>query len=231
MLHSTIVRRRTYQLVADQLSELIARQQLRPGDLLPPEHALVSLYAVGRSSVREALRLLDSKGLIQRAPSGAFAVADVHGPLSESLDLLVKLAASDDTELFDVRRILESEAAGLAALRRADAQVDSMRDAIEEMVVGLGSKIEFIEADLRFHLIVAEATRNQVLTHLMNAIRTLLHSSLASSYHVPGSPERAIEMHRLILDSIESGRSEEARDRMTQHLTAVEATTRRRRDV
>src|ERR671937_759651 len=86
-----------------------------------------------------------------------------------------------------------------------------MGEAVMEMEEGLGSEERFIEADLRFHLTVAEATRNRVLVHLMNAVRALLLRSLASSYHIAGSPERAIDMHHEILDTIEARDPDAAR--------------------
>jgi GntR family transcriptional regulator, transcriptional repressor for pyruvate dehydrogenase complex len=90
------------------------------------------------------------------------------------------------------------------------------------MEAGLGSEESFIEADLRFHLRLAQATRNRVVMHLMHAIRDLLQRSLSSSYHIPGSPERAIDFHRLILEAITAKRPDEARERMHEHVTRVE---------
>jgi GntR family transcriptional regulator, transcriptional repressor for pyruvate dehydrogenase complex len=97
-----------------------------------------------------------------------------------------------------------------------------MTRAVRAMESGLAAEEAFIDADLHFHLLVAEATRNRVLVHLMDAIRALLHRSLSSSYHIPGSPERAIEMHRLILEAIDQKRPEEARQRMQEHVSRVE---------
>jgi GntR family transcriptional regulator, transcriptional repressor for pyruvate dehydrogenase complex len=97
-----------------------------------------------------------------------------------------------------------------------------MVQAIEQMEAGLSSEEQFITADLGFHMLVAQATRNRVVVQLMNAIRSLLQRSLASSFHIEGSPERAIEMHRLILEAVEEKRPEEARQRMQEHVARVE---------
>ncbi len=217
-----IDRRKTYELVADRLTEEISSHTLNSGDLLPPERELVASFGVGRSSVREALRMLESRGLIESRGSGAFAVAHLRNPLDHSLHLLLEADEADVAELFEVRRILEGEGAALAAARRTRDQLARMADAIEAMEAGLPSEEEFIEADLRFHLTVAEATGNRVATHLMHAIRGLLQRALSSSYHVSGSPERAIEMHRLILEAIRDGRPDVARARMQKHVESVE---------
>jgi len=217
-----IARRKTYELVAERLTEEISSRTLNPGDFLPPERELVAAFGVGRSSVREALRMLESRGLIESRGNGNFAVAALRNPLNQGLHLLLASDEADVGELFEVRRILEGESAALAATRRTQPDLRAMNAAVEEMEAGLGSEESFIEADLRFHLRLAEATRNRIVVHLMHAIRELLQRSLASSYHIPGSPERAIELHRLILDAIAEKRPEDARQRMQEHVSRVE---------
>jgi GntR family transcriptional repressor for pyruvate dehydrogenase complex len=220
--HAPIDRRNTYELVAERLIERIGSRQLQPGDALPTERELVQSYGVGRSSVREALRILESKGLITSRGNGAFAVADLRNPLNYSFGLLVTLDAASYAELFEVRRFIEGEAAALAAQRRTQAQLRRMRAQIDAMEGGLDSEERFIEADLQFHLTVAESTRNRVLVYLMHAIRDLLQRSLSSSFSIPGSPERAVEMHRLIVEAIGEKHPEEARQRMQEHVARVE---------
>ena len=217
-----IERQKTYELVAERLLAQISSRRLSPGDVLPPERELVQAYGVGRSSVREALRMLESRGLIESRGNGAFSVSDFRNPLNHSLDLLLAVEEASYGELFEVRRILEGEAAALAASRRRKPELTSMEAAIRSMVEGLPSEERFIGADLRFHLIVAESTRNRVLVHLMHAIRDLLQRSLASSYHIAGSPERAIEMHELILAAIAAKHPEEARQLMQEHVSRLE---------
>jgi GntR family transcriptional repressor for pyruvate dehydrogenase complex len=219
-----IERRKTYDLVAERLTDEIISRRLSPGDVLPPERELVESYGVGRSSVREALRILESRGLIESA-NGTFTVGALRNPLDHSLDFLLASEEADYRELFEVRRILEGEAAALAASRRLDAEIDRMGAEVEAMEAGLGSEEEFITADLRFHLTVAEASRNRLIAHLMHAIRSLLQRSLSSSYHIEGSPERAVEMHLLILEAITAHQPEEARQLMQEHVSRVERDT------
>ena len=221
-VRSPIERRKTYELVAERLTEEISSRALSPGDLLPTERELVSAFGVGRSSVREALRMLESRGLIASRGNGTFAVTSLQNPLNHSLNLLLQSDETDVAELFEVRRILEGEAAALAASRRTADHLERIAAAVDEMERGLGSEATFIEADLRFHLTVAEATQNRVATHLMHAIRGLLQRSLASAYHVSGSPERAVDMHRRILGAIEGGDADEARQLMREHVSGVE---------
>jgi GntR family transcriptional regulator, transcriptional repressor for pyruvate dehydrogenase complex len=220
-IRTPIERQKTYELVAKRLLDEISSRVLAPGDLLPPERELVTAFGVGRSSVREALRMLESRGVIESAPNGTFAVAPVRNTLNHSLHLLIAADEADLAELFEVRRILEGETAALAATRRTQSDLRRMATAIDAMEEGLEAEHSFIEADLRFHLTVADASRNRVALHLMHAIRELLQRSLSSSYHVPGSPEGAIEMHRLILEAIADKEPEAARQRMQEHVSRV----------
>jgi len=217
-----IERRTVYELVAERLLEHISQRRLRPGDALPTERELTQVYHVGRSSVREALRMLQSNGLIKPAGKGVFVVAEFANPLNHSLHLLLTLRETDLRELFEVRKILEGETAALAAARRTDEDLAQMEQAIAEMVEGLAAQDWYIEADLRFHLTIAAATRNRIALRMMQAVRDLLQRALSSIYHIPGSPQRSIEQHRLILDAIARRDAEGARRGMQEHLARVE---------
>jgi GntR family transcriptional repressor for pyruvate dehydrogenase complex len=221
-LFEPIARQKTYELVADRLLTLISSRSLRPGDAIPSERELGQLYGVGRSSIREALRMLESKGVIQSGGNGSFTVAQFANALNISLDFLLSVDQADHGELFEVRRILEGEAAALAASRRLESEVERMQVQVDAMAGGLDSEEAFITADLGFHLIIAEASRNRLISHLMHAIRVLLQRSLMSSFHIPGSPQGAVEMHRLILEAVAARRPEDARQLMQEHVSRVE---------
>ena len=118
-----IERRKVYELIADQLISQIGEQHLLPGDSLPPERELTKTYRAGRSSVREALRMLESKGLIESVGGGSFVVAGYANPLNSSLRLLLSLDQATMADIYELRRILECEAAALAAERRTDAHL------------------------------------------------------------------------------------------------------------
>lgn len=221
-LRQPIARRNTYELVADSLLALISDRQLKPGDTLPTERELMQHYGVGRSSVREALRMLESRGLITAGGSGAFAVSDFRNPLNDSLSLLLMVEESSLRELFEVRRIVEGEAVVLATERGDDSHVERMRAATDLMRQGLAVQEEYIDADVAFHLTIAEATQNRLVLHLMHALRDQLQRALGSIYRIPGSPEQSVEDHVRIIEVVAAGRPAEARKRMHEHLSRVE---------
>jgi GntR family transcriptional regulator, transcriptional repressor for pyruvate dehydrogenase complex len=217
-----IERTKTYKLVADRLLELIAAGRLQPGDPVPPERELVESYRVGRSSVREALRMLESQGLIESSGNGTFTVSHARNTLNQSFELLLSVAEADLHELFEIRRILEGECAALAAARRREGDLVRMRAAISEMESALGSEEAYIAADLQFHLTIAEATGNRVAAHLMHALRDQLHRALGTVYQIPHSAERSLAQHREIVEAIGARRPEEARASMHAHIGRVE---------
>jgi GntR family transcriptional regulator, transcriptional repressor for pyruvate dehydrogenase complex len=220
--YDPITRQKTYELVAERLLGLIAEGRLEPGNCMPSERELAQQYGVGRSSIREALRMLESKGVIHSSGNGAFAIAEYGNALNHSLDFLVSVDQADFTELFEVRHMLEAEAVALAAVRHVRPDTEQMAREIAAMEAGLDSEQDFIKADLRFHMTIARAARNRLLVHLMQAIRSQLHRSLSSSFHVPGNPELAIESHRMILDAVERREPDEARRRMHEHVSSVQ---------
>jgi GntR family transcriptional repressor for pyruvate dehydrogenase complex len=220
-----IARRKTYELVAERLVAMIGEGALRQGQPLPTERELTDTFQVGRSSVREALRMLESQGVIRVAGGGSFVVAEAMNPLNSSLRLLFALDERTGLrDLFELRRILECEAAALAAQRRTDEQVGEMDAAIEAMAEGLGEAHgdRFIDADLRFHLALAEATENRLVLHSMHAVRDVLRRALMTVYTIPHSPERAVVEHRAIRAAVAGGDSGRAREEMRLHLARVE---------
>jgi GntR family transcriptional repressor for pyruvate dehydrogenase complex len=223
--YQPLERRKVYAQIAEQLLAQIGSGRLRPGDPLPPERELTQSFGVGRSSIREALRMLESQGVIS-ANGGSFMVADVANPLNSSIRLLFALDERTGIhDLFELRRILDCEAAALAAQRHLAEHVREMDDAIADMDVSLGAdggSDRFIDADLRFHLAVAEATGNRLLVHSMQAVRDVVRRALMTVFVIPRSPERAVVEHRGIRAAIVAGDAPRARQEMFDHLLRVE---------
>ena len=222
-----IARKKVYELVAEYLVGQIGERRLAPGDILPTERELTEALRVGRSSVREALRMLESRGLIVNGDSGVFTVAQPGNELTGSLDLLLQLKAADLGELYEIRRILESEFAARAAECRTERQLVDMAEAIEAMRENVRDEDAYIDADLRFHVCIAEATQNRFAAPLMYAIRDILQRALRAVFETaPGIAARSIEQHVAILAAIEAGLPDEARSTMRDHLIRVERDTR-----
>jgi GntR family transcriptional repressor for pyruvate dehydrogenase complex len=223
LLGAPIERPNTYELLAQRLLGLIASGEIAGGAALPSERELVERYGVGRSSVREALRTLESKGLIHQRGKGRFVAAEPQAPLNTSLQVLLELQEVDRRELFEIRSVLEGETAAFAAERRSDDDVASIRETIDAMAASLGTADGYIDADLQFHLAIARASGNRIALLMMHAIRDVLRRWLLTLYSVPGGPETSVEHHRKILEAIVARDPEAARCRMHEHLSVVAA--------
>jgi GntR family transcriptional repressor for pyruvate dehydrogenase complex len=219
-------RRKVYEQVAEQLLGQIGARHLVCGDPLPSERELTETFQVGRSSIREALRMLESQGVITSANGGTFVVADAANPLNSSLQLVFALDGGTGVhDLFELRRIIDCEAAALAAGRRTDEQLAAMGEATDEMEQTLaanGRDERFVNADLRFHLTIAEATGNRLIVYSMQAARDVVRRALEQVVHVPRSPESAIVEHRAVREAIAARNSDWARNAMREHLERVE---------
>jgi GntR family transcriptional repressor for pyruvate dehydrogenase complex len=165
--------------------------------------------------------------VITAANGGAFVVAGAANPLNSSLRLLFTLDEQAGMhDLFELRRILECEAAALASERRAEAHLAQMDAAVQEMDAALadsGRGDRFIDADLGFHLAIAEATGNRLVLHSMQAVRDVVRRALLTVFLIPRSPERAVVEHRAIRAAIATGDPERAREQMRAHLVRVES--------
>ncbi len=215
-----IQRQKNYELFATAIQNQIAGGDLSPGDDLEPEREMMKTYQLGRSSVREALRILESRGLIEQTSNG-FKVAERGNPLSQSMSLLVSLNQIDTLQVLEMRKTLEVAIAGFAAERRSDDDLVKMNEAIEEMVAGLAAEQRHVAADLAFHLAVAHAGGNPLFEYVMLAVRDALRRSLLVIYKIPPTAERAIVDHREILAAITSGNPEAAKAAMWHHLKRV----------
>jgi GntR family transcriptional repressor for pyruvate dehydrogenase complex len=217
-------RRKVYEQVAEQLLAQIGARHLRPGDALPSERELTESFGVGRSSIREALRMLESQGVITSVNGGTFVIAHASNPLNSSLQLVFTLDNETGVhDLYELRRIIDCEAAALAAERRTDDHLAQMALAIDEMERALPAHGEaFVLADLRFHLAIAEATGNRLILYAMQAARDVVRRALLTVVKVPQSPESAIVEHRGVYEAVRSGNPDWARNAMREHLERVE---------
>jgi GntR family transcriptional regulator, transcriptional repressor for pyruvate dehydrogenase complex len=226
LAYQPIERQKVYELIAGQLLRRIGERHLQPGDPLPTERELTQAFGAGRSSVREALRMLESKGVIEDVGNGSFVVSGYANPMNASLQLLLELDQATMRDVYELRLILECEAAALAAERHGDVHLAVMDEAIEEMRLALAGGDDgdrYIDADLRFHLAIADATRNGVILHSMGALREVIRRALISIFRIPGSPERSLDQHSAIRAAIAARDATRAREEMRAHLLRVES--------
>jgi len=219
-----------YQQVADQLRQLIVSGTLSPGDRLPVEGEMSSAFGVSRSTVREALRLLSSQGLIHtvRGVTGGTFVSEsdpaaISAYLETSLGRLSGNQNITADELLEARHLLEVPAARLAAQRRSQSQIDAMRRAIEEEQAETERGARF-QHHQHFHVALLEAAGNRLLGVMTVPVFRVIRSRFlrdeprATFWHEVDSD------HQDILDCVVAGDADGAARRMDEHLSRLRAT-------
>jgi GntR family transcriptional repressor for pyruvate dehydrogenase complex len=204
---------------ADQLLDMVLSSGLRPGERLPPERELVARLGVSRTVVREALNLLEARGLISiEHGRGAVVSGGSTHAVRDTLGLLLRVRPKVLWELLEIRMILEVEIAGLAAERAQEGNVLAMRGQLDRMLTSIDTPEGYVDADVEFHALLAQSTRNGVLLTMLDPVVELLRASREVSASQPGSARRALREHEEILHCVEGGDSDGARRQMRVHL-------------
>lgn len=214
---------RLYELIVEQIEASILNGTLKPGDQLPPERELAERFAVSRTAVREAIKTLREKGLVEAYPGrGTFITNQTVQTMRDSFARIARMALAEGFEhLIEVREILEPEIAARAAARLRETDLTAMRDAAAAMDAALEDPEAFIEADLDFHLALAEASGNPLFLTLIDSLVVLLREQRSRISFVPGGPERGQFHHKRILAAVEDRNADAAREAMREHMKQV----------
>lgn len=212
-------RSRLYEDVSHRLGEFVTTTAMKPGDQFPPERELSRQLGVSRTSVRQALVVLQALGYVDvRQGEGVF-LRRTRG-FGESFGQLVERRRRLP-EVLEAREALEVKLAELAAVRRGGDDIAAMRAALDRMAAeislgGLGT-----DGDAGFHHAMALAARNKVILHMFDAMVDVIQETRIESLSEPGRPPRSLQAHRRILEAIETGSAERAADEMRAHLREV----------
>ncbi|PYX83984.1 MAG: hypothetical protein DMG70_07915 [Acidobacteria bacterium] len=220
---------RLYERIIEQIEESILKGSLKTGDQLPAERELAQQFGVSRTAVREAVKALREKGLVEAySGRGTFVTNGTSQAIRHSLDLMTRINQQDGlAHLVEVREILEPEIAAMAAIRMDRQQpLANMREAVAVMDRALKDLDAYIEADLGFHLALAEAAQNPIILSLIDSIVGLLREQRARIFYVEGGPERGQFHHKRILQALEQRDPERSRDAMRAHLQQVREDSR-----
>ena len=219
---------RLYEQIVQQIEESILKGALKPGDQLPAERELAQNFGVSRTAVREAVKALREKGLVEAySGRGTFITNGTSQAIRQSLDFMSRIGQLEGlAHLAELRQILEPEIAALAAVRIEEQLLASMREAVATMDRNLHDPDAYIEADLDFHLALAEAAANPLVLSLLDSIVGLLREQRLRIFRIDGGPERGQFHHKRILASIEARDPEEARSAMRAHLGQVREDSR-----
>ena len=217
---------RVFRNVADQIQAAILDGRLRPGDTLPPEMKLKEMFDASRGSIREALRVLEQKGLVEVkiGVGGGAVVRPVDTrTMSEGLDLLLRSRQVSLEQVTEFREQVEGIVAGLAARRATRADVAALAALIEEAGRNLqgdgGTWRAFADVDVRFHLALAGIAGNPIFT----AVLTMVHQNIIEAFDPLALDDPAVlkENHqdlRALAEAVADGRADQARTLARRHV-------------
>jgi len=206
-----------------QLRSLISSGELKPGDKLPPERKLADHLGVGRLQVRDAIRKLEFYGIVKTLPQSGTIVAGLGIAALEGLitDVL-KIEQSDFKSLVETRVLLEKQSAYYAAIRRTDEDVIAISNALEAYQEKINAGMNAVEEDLKFHLQIAEASKNSVLKSLMAIITPdIVNSFISLEVCTDRNIMKPFDEHKQILKCIINKEPEAASQAMGNHLQDV----------
>lgn len=212
--------------VRDRLLEMIRSGEYREGDQLPTEPQLMEMFGVGRSSVRAAIQALVGLGIVELRPGRGTYVRRIS--VTDLVNIVggaFQLDFSSALHLHEVRAMIETTAARLAAHRRSDDDLERMHQCIQDYAVAHAAKQseQAIDADLAFHRAMVEAARNPVLLSLLDSIGGILKEH-RREYGIPGDASgraRVILEHDAITEAVRAGDARRAELRVAQHMRMI----------
>ena len=213
---------KVYEEVAQQIERLILKK-LRPGDKLPSERELAEMLKVSRSSIRDAIRGLELRGLVEpRQGAGTIVRESAVEPLANPFASALKRRKEMVSELLDFRKMLEPPLAARAATHASADEISEMEEILQRQETKQSQGEPAVAEDAEFHYSVALASGNSVVLKVLDIIMDLLRETRERSLQVEGRPQKSLAGHRRILAAIKRHDAEGAKSAMRRHIEDVE---------
>ncbi|MEA2526432.1 MAG: GntR family transcriptional regulator, transcriptional repressor for pyruvate dehydrogenase complex [Thermomicrobiales bacterium] len=208
--------------VARRLVEYIISGEIEPGARMPSERQLAEAFGVGRSAMREALKSLSLIGLIDvRQGDGTYLKRADAALLPQIIEWGLLIGEQRTMDLVEARQHIEIDIAELAALRRTDDDLADLERIIQRMERSSNDYTAFVEADVAFHLRLAEAARNSVLRDIHSSIQALLRAWIGRVISAADSTLPSFREHLPILEAVRRGDPERAKRAMEAHMVSA----------
>ncbi len=214
-----------YEAIAREIQVSILTGEFQPGTRMPDESELADRFAVGRSTIREALRLLGGRGYVRIATGargGAFVNAgdpsEIGRGFADDLEFLMGGESISLAELTEARQIQEISSSRLAALRAGPAEVERIRDLADRGLALIHDPDGFLHVNVDFHMAISEATHNRVVHMWMSAIRHVVEGAMREATVTPDIRLHVAEQHVAIAGAIARHDADLAGDLMRLHI-------------
>jgi len=221
-MFSPIKNTKVYEQVIDQIKEMIDKGTLKKGDKLPSERDLVEQLKVSRASIREAIRALEVIGLIDcRQGEGNYIKSSFQDNLFEPLSIMFMLEGRNQEDIWELRKIMEVEASGLAAKRISEEQLKELKEIVESFVNCEDEDIN-AEIDKKFHYKIAECSGNVLIFNILSTVSNLVDHFIEDARKLilaqQENKDILFSQHEEIYLAMKKHSSTAARKAMREHL-------------
>ena len=210
-------------LVAQRIVRDIVRGGMRPGDVLPPERAMLATYETGRGTLREALRLLEFQGVIALKPGpggGPILMNPAPSHLASTFQLLMQLNQAPYRAIVEVRTALEPMISQLTAERISDEALAELAGIIDQARSDLDDRDSFLDSDKRFHTLIAWSSGNVLFGYIVDSLLGILDGTMIGIDY-PGNRRAAVlGAHEGIYQAIAQHNTAASAERMREHIEA-----------
>lgn len=208
-----------YEEIADKLEEMILSDEIPVNEKLPSEQALATGFGVSRPVVREALMLLNARGLItQKNGEGTYVSRPTPDAFSQTMNRIAQMSNIDIITLFEVRLVLEVLSAQKAATKASLEDLRVLEDLLEEMKKHRDDDERFAALDSEFHTMIAQIGGNEILFLFVNSLVHQITAMIQKNLTLEGANEDALRYHEKIIQAIRSGEPEKSGDMMHKHI-------------
>ena len=209
---------KVYEVIMEEIKDIVKKGELKSGEKLPSERELADKLEVSRTSVREALKVLTMLGLIEsKHGEGNFIKSNFENSLLEPLSIVFLLIGSKNEDIIELRRIIEPEAAGLAAKNITESELRDLKEIMKELNNSLDAEI-CAQLDKKFHYKIAQASGNHLISTIMFSISSLIEKYIDSS-RIHNINKKVVKLqHEEIYKALESRDSKKASEYVKKHL-------------
>jgi GntR family transcriptional repressor for pyruvate dehydrogenase complex len=226
LFETKVIRQHLSEQVAARIQKLITSGQLQVDDRLPSSHDLAHQMGVSRTVIREAIKVLEEKGLVRTvAGSGTYASNVDSNTVSESISLLIQQKGSSFEHFYELRRILEVGIVDLAVARAIPQDICALERAVERMAEFAAQARanpdffeNFVQSDLEFHTLLAKATHNPLLMVVQELVPEQLIGFIRLTAQGAGAVERTLVDHQNMLEALKAGDAQTCQELMADHI-------------
>jgi DNA-binding FadR family transcriptional regulator len=214
---------KTAMLVAQRIAGDISRDNLQPGASLPPERTMLETYEIGRGTLREALRLLEFQGVITLKPGprgGPVLLRPDASHLSNTLLLLMQLRNAPYRVIVEARYALEPMIGRLAATRMTEPDLAELGETVKRMAKDIHDQRSFLEANKRFHDIIAWSSGNVLFGYIIDALLDILDGTVLGIDYPSHRRAAILKAHKEIYEALEKKDADGSELRMREHIEA-----------